>query len=84
VVEAGGLAGGVARDEEALTLLDNRRTRALLLDELEELVGFLTQRLVETENAANKFSLSGSGGQQLHDSASLRRMLHHVEQIRYY
>jgi hypothetical protein len=82
VVEAGGLAGGVAREEEALTLLDNRRTRALILDELEELAGFLSQRLVETESAANRFSLSGSGGQKLHDPDTLRRMLQSVEKIR--
>ncbi len=83
VVEAGGLAGGVARDEEALTLLDNRRTRALLLDELEELAGFLGQRLVETESASNKFSLSGAGSnQQLQDADTLRQMLHNVEKIR--
>jgi hypothetical protein len=82
VVEAGGLAGGVARDEEALTLLDNRRTRALLLDELEELAGFMGQRLVETESAGNKFSLSGAGSQQLQDADTLRQMLHSVEKIR--
>ncbi len=82
VVEAGGLAGGVARDEEALTLLDNRRTRALLLDELEELAGFLGQRLVETESAGNKFSLSGAGSQQLQDADTLRQMLTSVEKIR--
>merc|ERR1711988_1336171 len=41
VVEEGGLAGGVARDEEALSILDNRRTRTLILDELEELAAFL-------------------------------------------
>ncbi len=82
VVEAGGLAGGVARDEEALTLLDNRRTRALLLDELEELAGFLSQRLVETESAGNKFSLSGAGSQQLQDADTLRQMIHNVEKIR--
>ena len=35
VVEEGGMAGGVAREEEALSILDNRRTRTLILDELE-------------------------------------------------
>jgi hypothetical protein len=83
VIEAGGLAGGVAKEEEALTLLDNRRTRALLLDELEELAGFLSQRLVETESTGNKFSLSGAGSQQLQDADTLRQMLHNVEKIRY-
>ena len=50
VVEEGGLAGGVARNDEALSILDNRRTRTIIVDELEELLGFLTQRLIETES----------------------------------
>ena len=35
VVEEGGMAGGVARNDEALSLLDNRRTRTIIVDELE-------------------------------------------------
>lgn len=81
VLEEGGIQGGVARDQEALTLLDNRRTRIQIVDELEELAGFLTQRLLETENASIKFNMaagSGDGG-QAHDAGSLRRLLASVE-----
>merc|ERR1712115_563201 len=60
VVEEGGLAGGVAREEEALSILDNRRTRTLILDELEELAGFLSQRLAEKSSTGAKFSLIAS------------------------
>jgi len=77
VVEEGGMAGGVARDDEALSLLDNRRTRTLILDELEELSGFLTQRLCETENESLKFSLGS--GEQNQDPATLRTMIGMVE-----
>merc|ERR1712106_1299618 len=52
VVEEGGMAGGVAKEEEALTILDNRRTRSTIIDELEELAGFLAQRLVETTSSS--------------------------------
>jgi len=57
IVEDGGNSGGIARDEEALSILDNRRSRALIMDDLEELDGFLSQRLAEMEaNAGSKFS----------------------------
>lgn len=49
VVEDGGVSGGVARDSEALSLLDNRKTRTLIIDELIELECFLEQRLAEMQ-----------------------------------
>merc|ERR1719239_1663011 len=73
VVEEGGMAGGVAKDEEALSLLDNRRTRAIIIDELEELRGFLEQRLVESTAEGSKHSLVSSGSQE--SEASLRSMV---------
>lgn len=79
VVEEGGIAGGVAKDEEALTILDNRRTRSNILDELEELAGFLTQRLVETTSSGAKFNLVSSGVD--HDPETLEKMLGKVKQI---
>ena len=42
------MAGGVARDSDALSLLDNRKTRNLFLDDLHELECFLLQRLAES------------------------------------
>jgi len=77
VVEEGGIQGGVARDDEALSLLDNRRTRTLILDELEELIGFLKQRIVENENTSMKFDmLSGAEAQ---DVGTLTKLLADVE-----
>ena len=49
ILEEDGIAGGVAKDDEALTILDNRRTRTLILDDLSELESFLHQRLLEIE-----------------------------------
>merc|ERR1719222_1852089 len=79
VVEEGGMAGGVAKDEEALSLLDNRRTRAIIIDELEELRGFLEQRLVESTAEGSKYSLVSVGGQE--SEASLRLMLSAVAAV---
>ena len=47
-VEEAGTEGGVARDTDALSLLDNRKTRNLLLDDLHELECFLLQRQAES------------------------------------
>ena len=47
VIEDSGVEGGVARGTEALSILDNRRTRNLILDELYELEAFFKQRLAE-------------------------------------
>lgn len=46
-VEDSGLEGGVARDSEALSLLDNPQTRAIITSELVELEAFLCQRVLE-------------------------------------
>ena len=46
-LEESGNEGGVARDSDALTLLDNRKTRNLILDELHELQAFYIQRKAE-------------------------------------
>jgi len=79
VVEEGGMAGGVAKDEEALSLLDNRRTRAIIIDELEELRGFLEQRLVESTAEGSKYSLVSGGSQE--SEASLRSMVSAVAAV---
>merc|ERR1712106_825194 len=76
-VEEGGMAGGVAKEEEALTILDNRRTRSNIIDELEELAGFMAQRLVETTSSSAKFNLV-SGGVD-HDPETLQKMIQKVE-----
>lgn len=47
VVEGGGMSGGVARDEEAYTVLDAIKYRDQFIDELYELEAFLKMRLFE-------------------------------------
>ena len=79
VVEEGGLAGGVAKHEEALRVLDNRRTRALIIDDLEELTCFLTQRLVEKSSSGAKYNLVSSEDDM--DPATLEKMISDVEKI---
>nr|CAG4644866.1 EOG090X07S9 [Leptodora kindtii] len=64
VVESDGVEGGIARDNEALTLLDYHKTRNAFIDELMELEAFLKQRLVELQSGSNQsqigFNLSSS------------------------
>merc|ERR1712227_754713 len=79
VVEEGGISGGVARDEEALCILDNRRTRSLILDELEELNGFLTQRLAEKSSSGAKYNLVSSEDDM--DPQTLEKMIANVETV---
>lgn len=50
VLEEDGLEGGVARGEDALSILENPETRNFFIDELLELEGFLAQRLEEIKN----------------------------------
>lgn len=49
---------GVASGEDALSLLDNPRTRNLFIDDLLELEAFLTQRLLELKEESNVLSVS--------------------------
>jgi len=80
VVEEGGIEGGVARDDEALSILDNRRTRALLLDELMELECFLQQRLVEITSDNIKLSL-GTSSRQNQDANTIESMLSNIREM---
>lgn len=79
VVEDGGIQGGVAKDQEALSMLDNRRTRTIIVDELEELSGFLTQRLVEVSSENIKFNMVA--GEQTEDPKTLRKYIDAVDLI---
>nr|CAG4646332.1 EOG090X07S9 [Macrothrix elegans] len=64
VVQEAGMAGGVAKDNEALTLLDYHKTRNMFVDDVVELESFLRQRLVEMRSSSGQshvgFSLSQS------------------------
>ena len=79
VVEDGGVSGGVARDSEALSMLDNRRTRTSVLDELTELLCFLEQRLFETEAAEEGTGRYSSLAASMSSSSDLS-----VEKLRKY
>jgi len=79
VLEEGGISGGVARDEEALSILDNRRTRSLILDELEELSGFLHQRLAEKSSSGAKYSLVSNEDDS--DASSIQKMVSSLESV---
>jgi len=79
VLEEGGMEGGVAKDEEALSILDNRRTRALIIDDLLELECFLQQRLVETTSDSSRYSLDSS--RQQHNSDTLTSMVVEVKKV---
>jgi len=80
VVEDGGISGGVARDQEALSLLDNRRTRALIIDEMEELSAFLAQRLAEADNDKYDF-VSAGGGSKTEDPNTLKKYAGSVDSL---
>ncbi len=60
IVEESGTAGGVATGEEAYTLLDNRRLRNQILDELYELSSFCKMRSIELSQEEKSFVLNDS------------------------
>nr|CAG4643277.1 EOG090X07S9 [Ilyocryptus agilis] len=68
VVQSAGVEGGVAKDNEALTMLDYHKTRNMFVDDIMELNAFLRQRLIEMQSTSSQsqtsFSLS-----QVHSSA---------------
>lgn len=51
VVEDAGCSGGIARNEEAFTILDSPKYQEQFIDELYELEAFLKMRLYELSNA---------------------------------
>ena len=84
VVEGAGMDGGIAKGDQAFTLLDSPNYRERFTDELYELEAFLRMRLYELRqvNAASSnimFSLMESFS--THDEESLRKMLNQVELI---
>lgn len=58
VVEQAGLDGGVAKGNDAFTLLDNPNTRNQIIDELMELQAFLKMRLYEMSSENDLLSIS--------------------------
>lgn len=81
VVEENGMTGGVARDEEAFTILDSPQYRDVVLDELYELQTFLKMRLYElsANDKVHIISMSLLDGFTDHDSKTVTNMLATVD-----
>lgn len=77
VVEEAGMSGGVARDDEAFTILDSPQYRDAVLDELYELESFLKMRLYElsANDKVHVISMSLLDGFTDHDSKTVTNML---------
>ncbi|XP_066147932.1 CDK5 regulatory subunit-associated protein 3 [Euwallacea fornicatus] len=58
VVEQSGQDGGVARKEEALTILDNPQYREQIINDLTELQAFMKMRLFEMSHESDLLSVS--------------------------
>nr|CAG4637090.1 EOG090X07S9 [Ceriodaphnia reticulata]SVE72992.1 EOG090X07S9 [Ceriodaphnia reticulata] len=71
VVQEAGVAGGVAKDNEALALLDYHKTRNMFLDDLVELEAFLRQRLVEMQTTSKESQMVFSRLSQSNSSAEI-------------
>ena len=88
VIEESGVEGGVARGNDALSILDNRRTRNLILDELHELDAFYCQRLAETHSMeqggkGSIFSIAGMSGKSdlVNDSKAINDALSNIQSM---
>ncbi|KAF0287766.1 CDK5 regulatory subunit-associated protein 3 [Amphibalanus amphitrite] len=71
-IEGSGMEGGVARDSEALTLLDNPHTRTLIVNDLMELETFLAQRVAEMSDSREDGMVSMSTMQAAPQSVQLQ------------
>ncbi|XP_063230734.1 CDK5 regulatory subunit-associated protein 3 [Bacillus rossius redtenbacheri] len=85
-VESSGVEGGVARGEEAYTVMDNPATKNTLLDDLKELEAFLKVRLAETsQQSGDLLSLSllqdAPAALQMQSAAGLAAMLAAVQDV---
>ncbi|KAK8733183.1 hypothetical protein OTU49_006511 [Cherax quadricarinatus] len=84
VVEDSGVAGGVAKDSEALSVLYNPKTRNQFIDELYELQGFLGQRISELKYEGsvffNQFSNAAISVQD-HTADQVAEMLSQVKSL---
>lgn len=83
VVEGAGMDGGVARGDQAYTLLDSPNYRERFTDELYELEAFLRMRCYELRqvNASSNIMFSLMETISSHDEESLKKMLSNLEKI---
>lgn len=83
VVEDAGMTGGIAKDDEAFTLLDSPTYRDTILDEIYELESFLKIRLYELSNSdkVHIISMSLLDGFTDHDTKTITQMISVVDAI---
>uniref|UniRef100_A0A1B0GNA4 Uncharacterized protein n=1 Tax=Phlebotomus papatasi TaxID=29031 RepID=A0A1B0GNA4_PHLPP len=83
VVEGGGQSGGVARGEEALSVLDAPKYRDQFIDELMELEAFLKMRLYELTTASESSMISLSLLDEIagQDTNTIQQMIVNVEVV---
>ncbi|XP_023305440.2 CDK5RAP3-like protein [Lucilia cuprina] len=84
VVEGAGMDGGIAKGDQAYTLLDSPNYRERFTDELYELEAFLRMRLYElrqVNTASSNIMFSLMESISTHDEESIRKMITQVEII---
>lgn len=83
VVEEDGMSGGIAKDDEAFTILDSPQYRDVVLDELYELESFLKMRLYElaTNDKVHVISMSLLDGFTDHDTKTVTSMIVSVDVV---
>ena len=83
VIESDGMSGGVAKNDEAYTLLDSLDYRDNLLDELYELESFLKLRLYELSSSdkVHVISMSLLDHDTDHDAKSINDMVKKIDAV---
>ncbi|XP_004525972.1 CDK5RAP3-like protein [Ceratitis capitata] len=83
VIEGAGLDGGVAKGEQAYTILDSPTYRDRFLDEIYELEAFLRMRLYELNqlDASSNIMFSLMDTISTYDADSIRKMLTNIEKV---
>lgn len=82
VVEGAGMDGGIAKGDQAYSLLDSPNYRERFADELYELEAFLSMRLCElrqVQSASSNIMFSIMESISTHDEESISKMLKQVE-----
>ncbi|XP_036331698.1 CDK5RAP3-like protein [Rhagoletis pomonella] len=83
VVQGAGMDGGIAKGEQAFTILDSPSYRDRFLDEIYELDSFLRMRLYELNqlDSSSNIMFSLMDSISTYDAESIRKMLTNIEQI---
>lgn len=83
VVESGGQSGGIAKGDEAYTILDSPSYRDQFINDLMEIEAFLKMRLYEltTSDKSRMISMTNLDGFSGHDAKSISEMLSEVDVV---